>query len=76
VCDRNKNITTAERHMGMAVPNRPYAIVLGSEEDDVRMTEGLQGLKQQISVGLIELSEDFAQRLPVRHTPSEYTMMT
>jgi hypothetical protein len=54
--------------MGMAVPNRPYAIVLGSEEDDVRMTEGLQGLKQQISVGLIELSEDFAQRLPVRYT--------
>ena len=29
------------------------------------MTEGVVGLKEQISIGFIELSEDIAQRLPV-----------
>lgn len=46
--------------------------MLGSEEEDVRLTEGLQGLKQQISIGFLELSEDFAQRLPVSHSISHH----
>jgi len=29
--------------MGMPVLNRPYAIVLGAHEDDVNMTEGVEG---------------------------------
>lgn len=29
------------------------------------MTDGLQDLKEQISVGYLELSEDLPQRLPV-----------
>ena len=41
--NRNKNATTASRHMGMPVPERPYALVLGSHEDDVSMTDGLKG---------------------------------
>jgi len=51
--------------MGFSVLPRPYALVLGSHEDDVLMTEGVVGLKEQISIGFIELSEDIAQRLPV-----------
>jgi hypothetical protein len=51
--------------MGFSVLPRPYALVLGSHEDDVSMTEGVVGLKEQISIGFIELSEDIAQRLPV-----------
>lgn len=62
---RNKNATTAATQMGFSVLPRPYALVLGSHEDDVSMTEGVLGLKEQISIGFIELSEDIAQRLPV-----------
>lgn len=40
---RNKNATTAATHMGMPVLNRPYALVLGSHEDDVLMTQGVAG---------------------------------
>jgi len=40
---RNKNASTAAQHMGMPVLNRPYAIVLGAHEDDVNMTEGVEG---------------------------------
>ena len=29
--------------MGMPVLSRPYAVVLGSHEDDVAMTEGVAG---------------------------------
>jgi hypothetical protein len=50
--------------MGMPVPSRPHAIVFGSHEDDILMTEGLVGLKEQLSVGFLELTEDFVQRLP------------
>lgn len=62
---RNKNASTAGTQMGFSVLPRPYALVLGSHEDDVSMTEGVVGLKEQISIGFIELSEDIAQRLPV-----------
>lgn len=41
---RNKNATTAATQMGMSLPERPYAIVFGSHEDDVSMTDGLQGM--------------------------------
>ncbi|KAJ1418015.1 pyrimidine 5'-nucleotidase-domain-containing protein, partial [Ochromonadaceae sp. CCMP2298] len=64
VHERNKNATTAEAQMGFPVLQRPYALVLGSHEDDVQMTDGV-ALKQQISIGFLELSEDLAQRLPV-----------
>lgn len=50
--------------MGFLVPERPYALILGSHEDDVLMTEGTPGLKEQISVGLLELADDITQRLP------------
>jgi hypothetical protein len=67
VHEKNKNISTIERFLGMSVPRRSYAIVLGSEEDEVvKMTEGLEGLKEQLSIGFLELNEDFQQRLPVR----------
>eukprot|EP01032_Pedospumella_encystans_P010642 gene10642-12425_t len=65
VHERNKNASTAAQHMGMSVLNRPYAIVLGAHEDDVNMTEGVEGLMEQISVGYLELTEDFSQRLPI-----------
>jgi len=41
VHERNKNATTAIRSMGMPIPDRPYAIIIGSHEDDVMMTDGL-----------------------------------
>jgi hypothetical protein len=40
VHERNKNATTAARHMGFPLPERTHALVLGSHEDDVTMTEG------------------------------------
>jgi hypothetical protein len=51
--------------MGMPVLNRPYAIVLGSHEDDLLMAQGINGLKEQISVGYLDLVDGFAERLPV-----------
>ena len=62
--ERNKNATTAGRLMGFPVPERPHAIVLGSHEDDVLMTEGAPGVREQISVGVLELADDLTQRLP------------
>ena len=50
--------------MGFPVPERPHAIVLGSHEDDVLMTEGAPGVREQISVGVLELADDLTQRLP------------
>lgn len=59
-------MTTAAAHMGMPVPSRPYAVVLGSHEDDVKMTEGLPGLKEQLSIGYMEVGADLTEKLPVR----------
>ena len=39
--------------------------MFGSHEDDLLMTEGAQGLREQLSVGFLELSDDLTQRLPV-----------
>jgi hypothetical protein len=67
VHERNKNVTTASRFMNMPVPQRPYALVLAAHEDDVTsLTDGLKNVKDQLSIGFMELSEDLAQRLPVR----------
>jgi len=63
VHEKNKNVSTAERLMGMPVPSRPNALILGSHEDDIHMTDGLVGLQNQLSVGFLELSEDLPQRL-------------
>ena len=38
--------------------------MLGSHEDDVYMTDGASGIAEQISVGFIEVQDDFVQRLP------------
>ncbi len=51
--------------MDMPLPNRQYAIVIGSHEDDIRMTSGLSDLKEQISVGYLDLTEELPQSLPV-----------
>jgi hypothetical protein len=40
---RNKNASTAAAQMGMPVLNRPHALVLGSHEDDLLMTQGMEG---------------------------------
>ena len=64
VHERNKNATTAARHMGMPLPERPNALVFGSHEDDVAMTEGAVGVKEQLSIGFLELADDLPQRLP------------
>ena len=39
--------------------------VIGSHEDDVRMTDGLVGLKEQLSIGYLEVGADLTDRLPV-----------
>lgn len=66
VHDRNKNVTTTARFMGMPVPQRPYALVLAAHEDDVvRMTDGLAGLQDTMTIGYMEVTEDLPQRLPV-----------
>ena len=48
----------------MPLPPRPHALVLGAHEDDVGMTEGLEGLTEQLSVGFLDLADDLPQRLP------------
>lgn len=39
--------------------------MIGSHEDDVKMTEGLSGLKEQLSIGYMEVGSDLTERLPV-----------
>jgi hypothetical protein len=46
-------------------PISPFQ-VFGSHEDDLLMTEGASGVREQITVGFLELADDLAQRLPVR----------
>jgi hypothetical protein len=46
-------------------PMSPFQ-VFGSHEDDLLMTEGASGVREQITVGFLELADDLAQRLPVR----------
>jgi hypothetical protein len=66
VHDRNKNVTTAAMSMGMPVPQRPHALVLTAHEDDAeRMTDGLQGIKEKLTIGYMEVTEDLPQRLPL-----------
>ena len=79
VHERNKNATTAIRSMGMPIPDRPYAIIIGSHEDDVLMTDGLgtvpntylssssspssSSLKETIKIGFLELCQNLPERL-------------
>lgn len=63
VHDQNRNATTAARHMGMPVPDRPYALVLGASVRDVALTDGL-ALRGQLSVGFLRMTADLPQRLP------------
>lgn len=50
--------------MGMPVPDRPNALIFGSTEDDVMMTDGLDSIQEKMSVGFMELTEDLPRRLP------------
>lgn len=66
VHERNKLASTAAAHMNMPLPQRPYALVLGSHEQDLRLSEGAQvDPASQLSVGVLELTEDLARALPV-----------
>lgn len=40
---RSKNATTAAAQMGMPVLDRPHALLLGAHEDDLYMTQGMEG---------------------------------
>ena len=62
--ERNKNADTAAKFMGMSLPERSYALICGTHEDDVLMAQGAPGLKENISVGYLEVGEDLAARLP------------
>jgi hypothetical protein len=50
--------------MNMPLPQRPNAVVFGSHEQDLRLTEGLD-VSTQISVGHLELTEGLLRSLPV-----------
>lgn len=63
VHDLNKNATTAARHMGMPVPERPFAVVLGAAERDVALTDGL-ALRGQLNLGFLRMTEDLSLKLP------------
>lgn len=65
VHSRNKNVTTASHVMGFPVPNRPYALLIGSHEQDLNMLDGIEGLKDKITLGLLEMTTDLVDRLPV-----------
>ena len=64
VHERNKNASTAGRFMGMPLPERPNALVLGAHEDDLSMTDGAAGIQETVSVDFLELGEDLVDRLP------------
>ena len=64
VHERNKNSTTAGRMMGMKIPDRPYAITIGAHEDDATAMVADMNLKEHISIGYMELSDDLVERLP------------
>lgn len=55
VHEKNKNAKTAATALGFAVPERSNALVLGSHEDDIYMTDGASGIVEQLSVGFIEV---------------------
>eukprot|EP00602_Paraphysomonas_sp_CaronLab_P004829 CAMPEP_0185022970 /NCGR_PEP_ID=MMETSP1103-20130426/5672_1 /TAXON_ID=36769 /ORGANISM="Paraphysomonas bandaiensis, Strain Caron Lab Isolate" /LENGTH=580 /DNA_ID=CAMNT_0027555311 /DNA_START=52 /DNA_END=1794 /DNA_ORIENTATION=- len=63
VHERNKNASTASSHMDMPLPQRPHALILGSHEDDIGMSEG-SGARETLSVGFLELTQEFPMRLP------------
>lgn len=62
---RNKNVTTAAQVMGFPLPNRPYALLIGAHENDLNMLAGIEGLKDKIALGFLEMTTDLVERLPV-----------
>ena len=44
--------------------NPIYIQILGSHEDDVKMAETVIGLKDTLSIGYLEMTEDLNSRLP------------
>ena len=50
--------------MNMPLPQRPNALVFGSHEQDLRLTDGAEATTV-LSIGYVELTEDLARGLPV-----------
>lgn len=50
--------------MGFPVPNRPYALLIGAHENDLGMLSGIEGLKDKLSLGFLEMTTDLTERLP------------
>ena len=65
VHSRNKNVTTAASVMGFPVPNRPHALLIGAHESDLAMLSGIEGLKDKIALGFLEMTTDLTERLPL-----------
>ena len=65
VHSRNKNVSTAARVMGFPIPNRPYALLVGAHENDLGMLSGMEGLKDKMSLGFLEMTTDLTERLPL-----------
>jgi hypothetical protein len=76
---RNKNASTAAAQMGMPVLHRPHALVLGSHEDDLLMTQGMEGgasLCAHICVVFVSVlcvpvywAVLFLEEVPLQHDP-------
>ena len=64
VHSRNKNVTTAANVMGFPVPTRSYALLIGAHENDINMLSGLEGLKDKMALGFLEMTTDLTERLP------------
>ena len=64
VHSRNKNVTTASSVMGFPVPTRSYALLIGAHENDVNMLSGLEGMKDKVALGFLEMTTDLTERLP------------
>jgi Pyrimidine 5'-nucleotidase (UMPH-1) len=50
--------------MGFPVPNRPYALLIGAHENDLNLLSGIEGLKDKLSLGFLEMTTDLVDRLP------------
>lgn len=64
VHQKNKNATTASRQMDMPLPERPYALVITSEEGDAKMAADAPGVKELLSVGYLEMTTELPNRFP------------
>eukprot|EP00981_Chlorochromonas_danica_P002247 scaffold437_cov168-Ochromonas_danica.AAC.64 len=71
----NHNASTAEASLGMPLPSRPHAVILAAHEDDVSMADGVEGLREVLTVGLLEVSEDLPSRLPTYLTAFDVVLV-